>query len=149
DAVRVTDLVNYFRYDYPQPAGDHPIAAVADVGPCPWNSEHRLVRIGLQARRIEADRLPPRNLVFLIDVSGSMDAPTRLPLVKQSLALLVGQLGPRDRVAIVVYAGTSGLVLPPTPGSDHERILAALQRLEAGGSTNGGDGTRPAYPVAE
>jgi Ca-activated chloride channel family protein len=149
DAVRVADFVNYFRYDYPQPVEDYPIAACSDVGPCPWNSEHRLVRIGLQARRIEAERLPPRNLVFLIDVSGSMDAPTRLPLVKQGLNLLVDELTARDRVAIVVYAGHAGLWLPATPGNDKATIRAAVDRLNASGSTNGGEGIVQAYRVAQ
>jgi Ca-activated chloride channel family protein len=148
DAVRVADFINYFHYDYPEPDGEHPLALCADVGPCPWDAEHRLVRIGLQAQRIDAGRLPPRNLVFLIDVSGSMSAPNRLPLVKQGLSLLVEQLGERDRVAIVVYAGDAGLWLPATPGNAKETIRAAIERLNASGSTNGGEGIVQAYRVA-
>src|SRR6266852_286418 len=108
DAVRVADFINYFHYDYPQPQGEHPIALQADVAACPWNDEHRLVRIGLQGKRIETEKLPPRNLAFLIDVSGSMNAPNRLPLVQKGLSLLVEQLTAQDRVAIVVYAGDAG-----------------------------------------
>jgi Ca-activated chloride channel family protein len=149
DAVRIEEFVNYFRYSYPEPKDTHPVAITTEVSDCPWKPEHKLVRIGLQAKRIHADELPPRNLVFLIDVSGSMNAPNRLPLVKKSLEMLVGQLTARDRVAIVVYAGTSGLVLPATRGDKKETILDTLHRLEAGGSTNGGQGIQLAYRIAE
>jgi len=149
DAVRVADFVNYFRYDYQQPDGEHPMAVIADVGACPWNSEHRLVRIGLKGKEIERGKLPSRNLVFLIDVSGSMDRPNRLPLVKAGLNLLVDQLTAQDRVAIVVYAGAAGLVLPPTPGNEKATIKQAITRLNAGGATNGGEGINQAYKVAE
>jgi Ca-activated chloride channel family protein len=148
DAVRVADFINYFHYDYADPEGQDPIAIYADAGPCPWDAEHRLVRIGLQSRRIDAKQLPPRNLVFLVDVSGSMSAPNRLPLVKQGLLQLVDQLGERDRVAIVVYAGAAGLWLPATPGSAKDTIRSAIQRLEASGGTNGGEGIVQAYRVA-
>jgi Ca-activated chloride channel family protein len=121
---------------------------VTEISTCPWNPAHRLVHVGLQGRRIAAENLPPRNLVFLLDVSGSMSSPNKLPLLKAALRLLVGQLTEKDRVAMVVYAGASGLVLPSTPGSDRNRILGALERLEAGGSTNGGAGIRLAYDVA-
>lgn len=149
DAVRIEEMINYFHYDYPQPQAEHPIAMAVEVAQCPWNSAHRLVRIGLQGKRIDRKELPPRNLVFLIDVSGSMSPPNRLPLVKAGLKLLVEQLTARDRVAIVVYAGQSGLVLSSTPGNDKERILHALDRLEAGGSTNGGEGIQLAYRIAQ
>jgi Ca-activated chloride channel homolog len=148
DAVRIEELVNYFPYAYPAPRGEHPVSVTTEVAPAPWQPEHRLVRIGLQAPRVETRDLPPSNLVFLIDVSGSMQPPNRLPLLKRSLRLLVEQLRPQDRVAIVVYAGAAGLVLPTTPGSERERILEALDRLEAGGSTAGGAGLRLAYEVA-
>ena len=119
------------------------------IGACPWNTSHRLALIGIQARRIDASHMPPRNLVFLIDVSGSMFEPNKLPLVKASLAMLAPNLTDKDRVAIVVYAGNTGLVLPSTSGGDTPRILDALDRLEAGGSTNGGDGLSLAYKVAQ
>ena len=148
DAVRLEELVNYFPYRYPEPEGADPFTVATEVGPCPWASDHRLVRIGLQGRHIPTAKLPPSNLVFLIDVSGSMMSPDKLPLVKQAFRALVGELRPQDRVAIVVYAGAAGLVLPSTPGSDKRTILDALDRLEAGGSTAGGAGLRLAYDVA-
>jgi len=149
DAVRVADFINYFHYDYPQPQGEHPIALHADVAGCPWDDEHRLVRIGLQGKRIETEKLPPRNLVFLIDVSGSMNAPNRLPLVQKGLSLLVEQLTAQDRVAIVVYAGDAGLRLPATPGDQKLKIMRAVNGLSANGSTNGGEGIVQAYRVAQ
>ena len=149
DAVRIEELINYFNYDYPQPTGSAPFSVSAEVADCPWNARHRLVHIGLQGRRIAAEQMPPANLVFLVDVSGSMSPANRLPLVKSSLRMLTEQLSARDRVAIVVYAGTSGLVLPSTPGDRKAEILAALDRLEAGGSTNGGQGIQLAYRVAQ
>ena len=148
DAVRIEEMVNYFEYDYPEPRGVHPFSVTTDVAPAPWNTEHRLVRIGLQGRRYRQRELPPSNLVFLIDVSGSMSPPDRLPLVKEAFRLLVGQLRPSDRVAIVVYAGRAGLVLPSTAGDEKHRILRAIDRLEAGGSTAGGAGIRLAYDIA-
>jgi Ca-activated chloride channel family protein len=148
DAVRLEEMVNYFTYRYPEPDGSDPFAITTEVGPCPWAADHRLVRIGLQGRRIPTDKLPPSNLVFLIDVSGSMMSADKLPLVKQAFRALVGELRPQDRVAIVVYAGAAGLVLPPTSGGDKRAILDALDRLEAGGSTAGGAGLRLAYDVA-
>ncbi len=148
DAVRLEELVNYFDYAYPQPQGEHPLALVTEVGPCPWKPAHRLVHIGLQARRLYPRQTPPRNLVFLLDVSGSMYEPRKLPLLKAAMSLLVKQLGAEDQVAIVVYAGASGLVQPPTRGDQQEQLLEALQRLSAGGSTNGGDGIRLAYAMA-
>jgi Ca-activated chloride channel family protein len=148
DAVRLEELVNYFSYTYPDRTGSHPFAVSTDVGSCPWAPEHRLVRIGLQARRVATRDLPPSNLVFLIDVSGSMQSEDKLPLVKQAFRALVQELRAEDRVAIVVYAGAAGLVLPSTPGSEKATILGAIDRLEAGGSTAGGAGLKLAYDVA-
>ena len=148
DAVRIEELINYFSYEYPQPTADEPFSVTAEVGPCPWAPEHRLVHIGLKGRTLDRGQVGPRNLVFLLDVSGSMGSPRKLPLLQKAMRLLVDQLDARDRVAIVVYAGASGLVLPSTPGSDPARILEALQRLSAGGSTNGGAGIELAYRVA-
>jgi Ca-activated chloride channel family protein len=149
DAVRIEELVNYFSYDYPQPAGDAPFSVKAEVAECPWNTQHRLVQVGLQGKRVSTEEMPPANLVFLVDVSGSMDDPRKLPLVKSGLRTLAEQLSSRDRVAIVTYAGASGLALPSTPGDQKGEIISALGRLEAGGSTNGGSGIRLAYQVAE
>ena len=148
DAVRIEELINYFRFDYPQPEGNAPFAVVTSAAACPWKPEHRLVHIGLQARSIEDHALPPRNLVFLLDVSGSMEHPMKLPLVQSSMGLLVDQLRPTDSVAIVVYAGAAGLVLPPTPGDRRGEIKAAIASLHAGGSTAGGAGIELAYRVA-
>ncbi|MFL5535352.1 MAG: von Willebrand factor type A domain-containing protein [Gemmatimonadales bacterium] len=148
DAVRLEELVNYFSYTYPDHTGSHPFAVSTDVGVCPWDPDHRLVRIGLQAKHVATRDLPPSNLVFLIDVSGSMQSEDKLPLVKQAFRALVQELRPQDRVAIVVYAGAAGLVLPSTSGSDKAAILEAIDRLEAGGSTAGGAGLRLAYDVA-
>ncbi|HEV7902627.1 MAG TPA: VWA domain-containing protein [Pyrinomonadaceae bacterium] len=148
DAVRIEELINYFSYDYPQPKGDAPFSINAEVSACPWNTKHRLVHIGLQGKRMLKEDLPPANLVFLLDVSGSMNSPNKLPLVKSSLRMLAEQLDARDRISIVVYAGSSGLVLPSTPGDRRGEILAALDALEAGGSTNGGEGIQLAYRVA-
>ncbi|GAB2944598.1 VWA domain-containing protein [Hymenobacter coalescens] len=149
DAVRTEELVNYFRYQYPQPAPDDaPAALHLEQARCPWAPEHQLVLVGLQARTVPTAQLPPANLVFLIDVSGSMQSADKLPLVKAALAQLVRELRPQDQVALVVYAGAAGLVLPPTPGTRRADILAALERLEAGGSTAGGAGLRLAYATA-
>ena len=148
DAVRIEELVNYFPYDYAEPTGDDPVAIHTEVAPAAWRPQHRLLRIGLQARRIDTRGLPPSNLVFLIDVSGSMDEPNKLPLVKASLTMLVNTLRPADRVAIVVYAGSAGLVLPSTSGDEKAKILEAIDRLEAGGSTAGGAGIKRAYDEA-
>jgi Ca-activated chloride channel family protein len=148
DAVRLEELVNYFPYTYPDRTGRHPFAVTTDVGPSPWAPAHRLVRIGLQAKRFATRDLPPSNLVFLIDVSGSMQSADKLPLVKEAFRALVGKLRAQDRVAIVVYAGAAGLVLPSTSGADKVSILDAIDRLEAGGSTAGGAGIKLAYDVA-
>lgn len=146
--VRIEELVNYFHYDYPQPAGEHPFSASIEIADCPWKAGHRLVRVGLKGREIEESKRPPTNLVFLIDVSGSMMRPDRLPLVQRSLGLLVDKLTENDRIAIVVYAGNTGLVLPSTTGDRKERIKSAIDRLEAGGSTHGSAGIQLAYETA-
>ena len=150
DAVRVEEMLNYFHYDYPAPAASSPdpVRISTELAGCPWNPAHQLARIGIQARKVETASLPPANLVFLVDVSGSMTADDKLPLVKTGLKLLVKQLRPQDHVALVVYAGAAGLVLPPTPGSQPQVILDALDRLQAGGSTAGGAGLRLAYSTA-
>jgi len=149
DAVRLEELINYFPYDLPAPRGEDPVTITTEVSAAPWNPAHRLVRIGLKGRPIDVDSLPPNNLVFLIDVSGSMEDEDKLPLLKSAFRLLVNELRPQDRVALVVYAGNAGVVLPPTPGSQKDSILDAIERLEAGGSTAGGDGIRLAYDVAK
>ena len=146
-AVRIEELLNYFTYDYPQPKGDAPFSATMEVAACPWTPAHRLVRIGLKGREIAKDKRPASNLVFLLDVSGSMQPANRLPLLKQSLGLLIDQLGAEDRVAIVVYAGSSGCVLEST--HDKAEMRLALSRLDAGGSTNGGSGIQLAYDIAK
>jgi Ca-activated chloride channel family protein len=149
DAVRIEELINYFDYDYPDPRGRHPFSITTEVAECPWNRGSYLVHIGLQGRRVDVAELPPSNLVFLLDVSGSMNQPNKLPLLKSSFRMLVDHLRPQDRVAIVVYAGAAGLVLPSTPGHEKARILCAIDRLRAGGSTAGGAGIRLAFRVAQ
>jgi Ca-activated chloride channel homolog len=148
DAVRVEEMINYFTYDYPQPSDGRPFAVHLDVASCPWETSHRLVRIGLKGKEIATDKRGPSNLVFLLDVSGSMMPPERLPLVKQAIRLLVEKLTENDRVAIVVYAGASGLALPSITGDHKEQILEALENLQAGGSTNGAAGIQLAYQIA-
>ncbi len=150
DAVRIEELLNYFPYDDPPPpaSSEHPFAIHAEVAACPWDARHRLARIGIAARPIDQSRRPPSNLVFLVDVSGSMLQPNKLPLVQWSLQRLVEQLGENDQVAIVVYAGASGLVLPSTSCLHKAEILSAIEQLRAGGSTNGGAGIQLAYDVA-
>jgi len=148
DAVRIEELVNYFPYDYAEPDGDDPLAIHTEVAPAPWKPQHQLVRIGLQARRVKVENLPASNFVFLLDVSGSMMDENKLPLVKSAMRLLVNELRPKDHVAIVVYAGSAGLVLPSTSGDQKDKILDAIGGLEAGGSTAGGAGIRRAYDEA-
>jgi Ca-activated chloride channel family protein len=148
DAVRIEELINYFTYDYPNPSAGRPIGASMAVTGAPWNSRNRLVRIGVKAREIDRGRRPASNLVFLIDVSGSMNTPQKLPLLKSGLKLLVDQLGENDTVSVVVYASATGLVLPPTRGDRKEVISRALDDLQAGGSTNGGAGIQLAYAQA-
>ena len=149
DAVRVEEFLNYFGYGHPAPASrETPFRATTELAPSPWNPDRQLLMVGIKGYDVDKAVLPPANLVFLIDTSGSMDSPDKLPLLKQAFALLVPQLRAQDRVSIVVYAGSAGLVLAPTPGDRHDEILAALDRLEAGGSTNGGEGIRLAYAAA-
>lgn len=148
DAVRIEELVNYFHYDLPRPTGDVPFAVHGEVSDAPWNANRRLVKLAMQSRAIPLESLPPTNLVFLLDVSGSMNQPNKLPLLQASFRLLVDQLRPQDSVAITVYAGAAGVVLPPTSGNDKGRILAAIDNLRAGGSTAGAEGIRLAYQVA-
>ena len=147
DAVRIEELINYFSYEYPSPE-DKPFSVNFEMASCSWNQKHRLVKIGLKGKEIAKDKRPPSNLVFLLDVSGSMKSRNKLPLLKKSMKLLLEQLGENDRVAIVVYAGASGMVLPSTTADKKERILTALDRLSAGGSTNGGAGIQLAYKTA-
>lgn len=148
DAVRVEEMINYFSYDYPEPQGEHPFSVYTELAACPWNENHYLLHIGLKGLSIDKSELPPSNLVFLIDVSGSMNSPDKLPLLKRAFKMLVNELRAVDRVAIVVYAGAAGEVLESTPGSGKEKILEALERLSAGGSTAGGEGLKLAYGIA-
>lgn len=147
-AVRIEEMINYFKYDYPRPTGDAPFSFFTESATCPWNEAHQLVMIGMQGKQIPMDDLPASNLVFLIDVSGSMGTPNKLPLVKSSLKLLTDQLREQDKVSIVVYAGAAGLVLSPTSGAQKQTIKDAIDRLESGGSTAGGDGIKLAYKTA-
>lgn len=148
-AVRIEEMINYFDYHYKDPEGKHPFAVYTELGECPWNPKHHIVSIGLQGKHMPQENLPAANLVFLVDVSGSMMSPNKLPLVKQSLNLLVDQLREEDRVALVVYAGSAGVALPATSGADKQVIKDAINRLEAGGSTAGGAGVTMAYKIAQ
>ncbi|MBL7725709.1 MAG: von Willebrand factor type A domain-containing protein [Chitinophagaceae bacterium] len=148
-AVRIEEMVNYFKYEYPQPENKDPFYINTEISDAPWNKEHKLVLIGLQGRKIPVENLPASNLVFLIDVSGSMSSANKLPLVKASMKLLVDQLREEDKVAMVVYAGAAGLVLPPTSGEEKTTIKDAIDRLESGGSTAGGAGIKLAYKTAK
>jgi len=147
--IRIEEWLNYFDYGYPGPAGDEPFAAHLRMGDCPWNSKHKLVRVAIQAKKVANEDRPNSNLVFLIDVSGSMADANKLPLVKRTLGLLLAQLRPQDRVAIVVYAGAAGCVLPSTGGDRKDQILASIDELQSGGSTNGGQGIELAYKIAK
>jgi Ca-activated chloride channel homolog len=147
-AVRIEEMINYFRYDYPQPKNGDPFSINTEYSDCPWNKDHKLVLIGLQGKKIEVAKLPASNFTFLIDVSGSMQDENKLPLVKESLELLVDQLREQDRISIVVYAGAAGLVLEPTSGFEKIKIKDAINQLEAGGSTAGGEGIKLAYKTA-
>ncbi|MEY2562171.1 MAG: Ca-activated chloride channel [Verrucomicrobiota bacterium] len=148
DAVRVEEMINYFTYEYREPEADKPFSIDLDATACPWDPTHRLLRIGLKAREVANENRPASNLVFLLDVSGSMSPAERLPLVKQAMRLLVDKLTEKDRVAIVIYAGGSGLALQSTTGDRKETILRALEELKAGGSTNGAEGIELAYKIA-
>ncbi len=148
DAVRVEEMINYFDYNYKAPAGKDPVSIYTDMAVCPWNTRHQLVRIALKGKEVDARDLPPSNLVFLVDVSGSMEAENKLPLVKRAFAALVQQLRPQDRVAVVVYAGAAGVVLPSTSGSEKKKILETMESLQVGGSTAGGEGIKLAYKIA-
>ncbi len=148
DAVRIEEMINYFDYNYKSPTGNDPVTIYTDMASCPWEPAHQLVKIGLKAKEIPLKNLPAANIVFLLDVSGSMSEQNKLPLVKQALKVLVQQLRPSDKVAIVVYAGAAGVVLPSTSGSEKKKILDALEHLEAGGSTAGGEGIQLAYKTA-
>ncbi|MBZ5710851.1 vWA domain-containing protein [Nannocystis pusilla] len=147
DAVRIEEMINYFTYAYPEPQAGQPFSVRTEVAACPWNDRARLVQIGIKGKSLAPTEIPPRNLVFLLDVSGSMASPDKLPLLQRSLALLVADIRPVDSVAIVVYAGAAGVVLEPT--SDRDRIVTALDGLHAGGSTNGGQGIEAAYVLAQ
>lgn len=149
DAVRVEEMMNFFKYNYPEPKGEHPFSINTEYSDCPWNSSNKLVKIGLQGKNIDDEKLPASNLVFLIDVSGSMFSENKLPLLKQSMKVLVNQLRAEDKVSIVVYAGAAGLVLPPTSGDKKMTIIDALEKLSAGGSTAGGAGIQLAYKTAK
>jgi Ca-activated chloride channel family protein len=148
-AVRTEEMINYFSYHYPQPTNAVPFSINTELSDCPWNAKHKLVMIGLQGKKIPIENLPPSNLVFLIDVSGSMQDPLKLPLVKSSMKLLTDQLREQDKISIVVYAGNAGLVLPATSGSNQTKIKEAIDALEAGGSTAGGQGIKLAYKIAK
>ncbi len=149
DAVRIEEMINYFNYDYAEPKEAHPFSINTEISSTPWNNQHHLVHIGLQGRKLDYEDIHPCNLVFLIDASGSMKDKNKLPLLKKSLTILLNELSEKDRVAIVAYAGAAGLVLPSTPASESNRILKALDDLEAGGSTAGGAGIQLAYEVAK
>jgi Ca-activated chloride channel homolog len=149
DAIRIEELINYFKYDYPQPINNKPFSLTTEISQTPWNPQHKLVQIGLQGKKIASEDLPPSNLVFLLDVSGSMESPDKLPLLKSAFRLLVNELDEKDNVSIVVYAGSSGLVLPSTPANQKEKILQAIDNLQAGGSTAGGEGIILAYEEAK
>jgi Ca-activated chloride channel family protein len=149
DAVRVEEMMNFFKYKYPQPHDQHPFSINTEYSDCPWNPKHQLLKIGLQGKNIPTDNLPASNFVFLIDVSGSMSHVNKLPLLKQSMKILVNELRKKDKVAIVVYAGAAGMVLPPTAGDEKQTIIDALEKLNAGGSTAGGAGIELAYKLAQ
>jgi Ca-activated chloride channel family protein len=149
DAVRIEEMINYFGYNYVQPTGDDPFSINTEVTTSPWNDKHLLVQVGLQGKKLAMENLPPSNIVFLLDVSGSMNSPNKLPLLKASLKMLANELRLQDKVSIVVYAGAAGLVLEPTEGNNKQKIIEALDKLEAGGSTAGGAGIRLAYETAK
>ncbi|UMQ43472.1 von Willebrand factor type A domain-containing protein [Chryseobacterium sp. Y16C] len=149
NAVRIEEMINYFKYSYPQPKNDQPFSINTEYSDTPWNPKHKLLKIGLQGKNIPEDMLPASNFVFLIDVSGSMDAANKLPLLKSSFKVLLDQLRPKDKVGIVVYAGSAGMVLSPTSAGEKDKIIGALDKLQAGGSTAGGEGIELAYKLAQ
>ncbi|MBM7419358.1 MULTISPECIES: vWA domain-containing protein [Chryseobacterium] len=149
NAVRIEEMINYFKYNYPQPKNNEPFSINTEYNDSPWNNKHKLLKIGLQGKEIPTDKLPNSNFVFLIDVSGSMDEPNKLPLLKSSFKVLLDQLRPTDKVGIVVYAGSAGMVLPPTSAKEKNKIIEALDKLQAGGSTAGGQGIELAYKLAQ
>ena len=149
DAVRIAEMINYFSYDYPDPQGEHPFSFITEYSDCPWNKDNKLLHVGIQGKKLEYNDLKPSNFVFLLDVSGSMSSANKLPLLKESLMKLLDNMGRKDMVSIVVYAGAAGLVLPPTPAYEKEKIRKALNGLNAGGSTAGGQGIKLAYKTAK
>lgn len=149
NAVRIEEMINYFKYDYPQPKNNQPFSINTEYNDSPWNKQHKLLKIGLQGKEIPTDKLPNSNFVFLIDVSGSMNEPNKLPLLRSSFKVLLDQLRPTDKVGIVVYAGSAGMVLPPTSAKEKNKIIEALDKLQAGGSTAGGQGIELAYKLAQ
>jgi Ca-activated chloride channel family protein len=149
NSVRIEEFINYFKYQYQPPTGQHPFSVNTEVAKCPWNPENYLVHVGLQGKQLDNNKLKPSNLVFLIDVSGSMGAPDKLPLLRKAFKMLVNNLSEQDKVAMVVYAGSAGLVLPPTSGANKQKIMEALDRLQSGGSTAGGEGIKLAYKIAK
>lgn len=149
NAVRIEEMVNYFTYDYPQPQNNHPFSINTEYSDSPWNPQHKLLKIGLQGKNVPMNNLPPSNIVFLIDTSGSMSEDNKLPLLKESLKILLNQLRPQDKVGIVAYAGSAGVILSSTSASEKGKILEAFEKLEAGGSTAGGEGIELAYKLAK
>lgn len=149
NSVRIEEFVNYFPYQYAEPQGEHPFSIHSEVSNCPWNTEHQLLKIGIKGKSIDKQQLPTNNLVFLMDVSGSMSSPEKLDLLKQGFKLLIKEMREEDKVSICVYAGAAGVVLPPTSGANKDLIWDALNNLEAGGSTAGGQGIELAYKLAE
>jgi len=149
DAVRIEEMINYFKYSYPQPEGEHPFSISTEISEAPWNRENRLLLIGIQGKSLNYEDLKPCNFVFLVDSSGSMESPEKLPLLKKSLALMLKGLKKNDRIAVVAYAGSAGVVLPSTPATQKDKILGAFEKLTAGGSTAGGEGIILAYKIAK
>ena len=149
DAIRIEEWINYFDWNYPEPEGADPFTVSVEVAECPWKTPNKLMKIGLQGMHVARDELPPSNLIFLVDVSGSMNSPKKIGLVKECLSFLAEEMSEDDRIAIVVYASSEGLALESTPGSDQEKIQSAIEQMAAGGSTNGGAGIKLAYQVAE
>jgi len=149
NSVRIEEFVNYFPYNYAEPNGDHPFSMHSETGICPWNKEHKLVKVGIKGKSIEKAQLPKNNLVFLLDVSGSMDSPEKIELLKKGFRMLIQEMREQDKISICVYAGAAGVVLPPTSGSNKDMIMDALNNLQAGGSTAGGEGIELAYALAE